>query len=201
MNKRKIWTVANIISAVRIGAAPIILLILYLDKWINGSLHHSLTADLKYPWITFVAVVIYVLAAVSDAFDGYMARKRDEVTNLGKFLDPLADKIVVSTVLIMLVYLGWAPAWIAILIIMREITITALRSMASAEGVIIAAGPWGKAKTITQNIALPFLILNYDHFGIPIFYIGTVMLYVALVLTIYSGWDYLNKFFTDRQSE
>lgn len=193
---KTLWTAANIISLARIGSAPIILVLLYVEQWVNGILPHNQPDQLSIPWLTFAVALVCTFSAISDLFDGYLARKRGEVTTIGKFLDPLADKIIVTTTLIMLVKFGWAPAWIAIIIIIREITITAMRSMASAEGKVIAAGPWGKAKTVIQNIAVIFLIIHYDHFGIPVYYFGTTMLYVAFILTVYSGWDYMKKYFS-----
>lgn len=192
---KKEWTPANIISALRIAAAPLVMIILYFEFWLNKALPHNQLDSVRYPWITSLAVFLFVAAAISDLFDGYLARKRGEVTTLGKFLDPLADKILVSSVLVMLVKFGWAPAWVAMLIIVREFTITAMRSMASAQGKVISAGPWGKAKTVVQDIALAILMLNYDFFGLPVHYFGIFMLYLALGLTLYSGFDYLNKFY------
>jgi CDP-diacylglycerol---glycerol-3-phosphate 3-phosphatidyltransferase len=201
MTKIKTWTPANIVSAMRIGAAPVIVLLMYAEKWANGTGAPAPIAEAKYLWISFVAAAFFLISALSDIVDGYLARKRGEVTDLGKFLDPLADKVVVGTSLIMMVGLDWIPAWIAIAIIMREIAITALRSMASAEGLIIAAGPWGKAKTVVQSTAITILILRYDYFGLPVYLLGQITLYVALLLTLYSGWDYMKAYFTSRNEQ
>lgn len=199
--RKSIWTPANIISLARIGAAPIILILLYLERYVNGDLSPHQVSEAQHLWILISATTIYVLAALSDTLDGYLARSRGEVTTIGKFLDPLADKIVVTTVFVMYAKFGWAPAWLVILIILREITITAMRSMASSEGKVIAAGPWGKAKMLTQNFAIPFLMVHYNHYGIPFHLIGTILLYAALILTLYSGWDYMNKYFSSRNQK
>lgn len=196
MKKAKVWTIANIISLIRIGSAPLIIFLMYLGEWINRILLPSDLEMVRHPWLNWLLVAVFIVAGVSDLFDGYLARSRNEVTTLGKFLDPLADKIIVTSCLIMLVHFDQAPAWVAIVIILREITITAMRSMASSAGIVIAAGPWGKAKTVAQNIALGFLLLHYNYFGIPVHTLGTISLYAALFLTVYSGWDYMNKFFT-----
>ena len=197
----KNWNPANIISALRIVAAPVVLFLMYLEMWFNGALPHDQLDQVRYPWLTLVAAAFFIMAAISDLFDGYLARKRGEVTTLGKFLDPLADKILVSTVLIMLVKFGWAPAWVAVVILIREFSITGMRSMASAEGVIIAAGPWGKTKTVFQSIALSILLIHYDYYGIPVHYFGLFFLYVALGLTVYSGLDYMHKYYFSEKKE
>jgi len=95
MPKERIWTISNIISLFRIGAAPVIVAILYMEKHINGALGPNQIDQLQHPYITLVAALAFAAAAISDSFDGYLARKRNEVTNMGKFLDPLADKVVV----------------------------------------------------------------------------------------------------------
>ncbi len=200
MKNPGIWTPANILSLARIGAAPIVLLILYLELYINGAKSPELLDQIQNPWITLIAFFFFLFASLSDMFDGYLARKRNEVTTLGKFLDPLADKILVTTVLIMLVKFDWAPAWLVVFIIIREVAITAMRSIASSEGKVIPAGPWGKIKTVVQLVALHFLLIHYSYFGIPFHFIGTILLYAAFVLTIYSGLDYMNKYFSQRET-
>lgn len=199
MTRKTRWTPANIVSALRMAVAPIIVLLTYVAIWSGQILPHQMVDQLTHPWIMFTAAILFVTAGLSDILDGYLARSRNEVTNLGKFLDPLADKVVIMTALILLVRTGWAPAWIAIAIIIREVAITALRSMASAEGIIIAASKPGKYKTVTQNIAIFALLVHYDFFGLPFHLFGTVVLYGALLLTLYSGWDYMKKFFSNLQ--
>ena len=154
---------------------------------------------------SFAATVIFSLAAITDWLDGYLARKWQVVTVLGKFLDPLADKLIVMAALIMLIPHGRVPAWAVFLLLAREIIITGLRSIASSEGIVIAASNLGKYKTILQMVAIVALLLHYDYywfFGVrsewlhvSMHRIGLVYFYFALVLTLWSGVDYLAKFF------
>jgi CDP-diacylglycerol--glycerol-3-phosphate 3-phosphatidyltransferase len=144
-----------------------------------------------------IALVIFIVAAVSDAVDGHLARSRNLITDFGKFMDPLADKLLVCSAFICLVELQLIPSWVVIVIIAREFAITGLRTLAANDGVVIAASKWGKAKTMSQMIAICALLL----YSWPVCQIqalnifGTVMIYVALVLTLISGIDYfrLNK--------
>jgi CDP-diacylglycerol--glycerol-3-phosphate 3-phosphatidyltransferase len=154
---------------------------------------------------SFAAAIIFSLAAITDWLDGYLARKWQVVTVLGKFLDPLADKLIVMAALIMLIPHGRVPAWAVFLLLAREIIITGLRSIASSEGIVIAASNLGKYKTILQMVAIIALLLHYDYywfFGVrnewlhvSMHRIGLVYFYFALVLTLWSGADYLAKFF------
>ncbi len=140
-----------------------------------------------------IATFIFVIAASTDGLDGYIARKRKLVTNLGKFLDPLADKLLVTAALISLVEMQRLGAWIAIIIISREFAITGLRLVAAAEGVVIAASKLGKLKTITQIIAIVLLMINnfpFSYIHIPI---AQWMMWLAVIITIYSGFDYFIK--------
>ncbi|MEG1432813.1 MULTISPECIES: CDP-diacylglycerol--glycerol-3-phosphate 3-phosphatidyltransferase [Eubacterium] len=150
-----------------------------------------------FPFHEPIALVLFVVAAASDALDGHLARSRNLVTDFGKFMDPLADKLLVCSAFICLVELHLMPAWVVIVIIAREFAITGLRTLAASDGVVIAASKWGKAKTMSQMIAIVALLLyNWPVCQIPALNIfGTVMIYVALVLTLISGIDYfrLNK--------
>jgi CDP-diacylglycerol--glycerol-3-phosphate 3-phosphatidyltransferase len=140
-----------------------------------------------------VAAVIFILAAATDGLDGYIARKRHQVTVLGKFMDPLADKLLVSAALISLVELGEVPAWIAWIILGREFAVTGLRAIASADGVVISASKLGKIKTVTQVISISAILLHdwpFSLIGIPF---GQPVLYIALFFTVISGIDYLLK--------
>lgn len=138
----------------------------------------------------FVGAIIFIIASATDWVDGYYARKYNLVTNLGKFLDPLADKLLVSAALILLVELDLAPAWIVIVIISREFAVTGLRLILAGEGEVVAANQLGKIKTWAQIVAISALLLHNTIFtlvGIPF---DTIALYVALIFTIWSGWDY-----------
>ena len=125
------------------------------------------------------------------------------MSSFGKFLDPLADKILICSVLVMLVWLrdangnAWVPAWVTIIIICREMIVTGLRAMAADQGKVIAADRYGKIKTILQIVALCPLLLHYTWFGVDPRLLGTVLLYLALLMTVFSGANYLYTFFRD----
>lgn len=140
-----------------------------------------------------VGAIIFIVASITDWLDGYLARKQNLVTNMGKFLDPLADKLLVSAAFILLVELGSAPAWIVIIIISREFAVTGLRLILAGGGEVVAANQLGKIKTVTQLLAIIFLLLHnifFEAAGIPF---GTIMLYIALIFTVWSGADYFMK--------
>ncbi len=138
----------------------------------------------------YIAVIIFILASLTDLLDGKIARKYNLVTNFGKFMDPLADKLLVCAALICLVSEGLLPAWMVIIIISREFVISGFRLVASDNGVVIAASYWGKFKTTFQMLMIIVLILNPG----GIFYvIGQVLVWIALILTVVSLIDYLVK--------
>jgi len=146
-----------------------------------------------FPHQDLVAAMIFILASTTDGLDGYIARKRGQVTVLGKFMDPLADKLLVSAALISLVELGEVPAWVAWIIIGREFAVTGLRAIAAADGLVISASKLGKIKTITQVVAISAILLHdwpFSLLGIPF---GQPVLYIALIFTVISGVDYLAK--------
>ena len=130
-----------------------------------------------------------------EIVDGLVARRRNQVTTFGKFLDPLADKVLIGSILIMLVQLGWVPAWIAIVIIARELTVTGLRAAAADKGMVIGADKYGKMKTFLQIIALCLLMLHYPWFQLDPVPAGKIMLYIALGMTVFSGANYLYNFY------
>ncbi|GIO22033.1 CDP-diacylglycerol--glycerol-3-phosphate 3-phosphatidyltransferase [Oceanobacillus sp. J11TS1] len=149
--------------------------------------------DTQLPIAHFIAALIFIIAAGTDWVDGYYARKHNLVTNLGKFMDPLADKLLVSAALILLVEIELAPAWVVIIIISREFAVTGLRLVAAGEGIVLAAGSMGKLKTATQMVAIAVLLLHNFPFSYVSFPFGTIMLYLSLVFTIISGVDYFVK--------
>lgn len=141
----------------------------------------------------YASAGIFIFAALSDAVDGHIARKQNLVTNFGKLMDPLADKLLVFSALLCLVELGDVPSWMVIVILARELTITSLRSFAASEGIVIAAGMSGKIKTVFQMVAIPLLLLKnwpFSYIGIPM---DQIMLWAAVVMTIYSGVEYMIK--------
>lgn len=133
-----------------------------------------------------IAAIIFIIAALTDSLDGYIARSRNQVTKLGKFMDPLADKLLVTAALVSLVQMDKVAAWVVVIIISREIIISVFRAVAASEGIVIAASPWGKAKTISQIIAIVILLFN----NIPF---DTVAVWIAVILTVISGYDYILK--------
>lgn len=138
----------------------------------------------------YIAVAIFIIASLTDMLDGKIARKYNLVTNFGKFMDPLADKLLVCSAMICLVATGQLASWIVIIIISREFIISGFRLIAADNGIVIAASWWGKAKTISQMIMIILLVAD---FGGVFDMIGQVMIYLALVLTVVSLVDYIVK--------
>lgn len=145
----------------------------------------------KIPYNNTIALVIFVVACITDAMDGHIARKHNLVSNFGKFMDPLADKLLVSSALICFVQLGSIPAWIVIVIISREFIISGFRLIASDNGVVIAASVWGKFKTIAQMIMAILLIINFNTVFFNV--LETIFIYTSLILTVVSLLDYMIK--------
>lgn len=178
----------NILTLLRILLIPPLVVILFSPSRSAG----------------FFAALLFAVASATDWLDGYLARRMEIVTLLGKFLDPIADKLMVMAALIMILPFGRVPAWMVLVILGREIVITGLRSIASSEGVVIAASRLGKYKTIFQIVAILGLLLHYDYywfFGIrnPYLYadmhnVGIFFLWIATIITIWSGIDYLVRF-------
>jgi CDP-diacylglycerol--glycerol-3-phosphate 3-phosphatidyltransferase len=146
----------------------------------------------KFTGREYVGLGIFLLAAITDFFDGYLARKYNQVTRLGMLLDPIADKLLVSAAFISLVELQLAPAWMIVIIIGREFAVSGLRSIATQHGVTIAASPLGKGKMVSQVIAISILILGYE-LG-KFMFIGKVALWFVMFFAIVSGIDYFTKF-------
>ena len=139
----------------------------------------------------YISAVIFIVASATDALDGYIARKYNLVTNFGKIMDPLADKLLVISALICLVELGDIAGWMVIVILAREFTITGLRTVAAAQGLVIAAGWSGKIKTIFQMVAVPALLLQNWPFSLIGFPFAEIMLWASVIMTIYSGIEYI----------
>lgn len=137
----------------------------------------------------WIALAIFVVASLTDMLDGKIARKYNLVTNFGKFMDPLADKLLVSAAMICLVEMGKIPAWIVIIIISREFIISGFRLIASDNGVVIAASYWGKFKTVFQMVMIVLMIADLSVLSI----VTTIIMWVALILTVVSLVDYLYK--------
>jgi CDP-diacylglycerol--glycerol-3-phosphate 3-phosphatidyltransferase len=171
--------IPNLLSIVRILAIPVVVAFLSSPS----------------PLASFLAALVFSLASLTDLLDGYIARHQKRETVVGKLLDPMADKLLVLSSMIMLIPLGRIPAWIVLLIIGREVAVTGLRGIASAEGIVIAASRWGKGKLVVQTLSLIGLMLHYKYLGINFHLLGMILLWVALVSTLWSGIDYFRKFY------
>jgi len=168
---------ANKITILRVLMIPIFMIILL--------------SNLK--WNNYIAAVIFIIASLTDTLDGYIARSKNQITSFGKFIDPLADKLLVTTALICLIEMGKVPGWIVIVILSREFVITGFRTIAASEGITIAASPLGKIKTITQLIAIISLLINNFPFRLINFPFDKIMLYISLFFTLISGIDYIYR--------
>ncbi len=145
-------------------------------------------------WVYYLAALLFVLASTTDFFDGYIARTFDQITLLGKILDPLADKMLTIGAFLALMVTGDANAWAIYIIIVRELFITGLRTVAVAEGVDVSASWAGKVKTVVQMIAIGFLIMHWSLDEYLFFALDDALLWVAVILTIYSGIEYIIGF-------
>lgn len=189
MSGRKYLNLPNWITIARILAAPVILVIMiFLD---DAGSHPSINRTLS-----FITAVIFALAMSSDMVDGYYARKRGQTSTFGKFIDPLADKMLFLVAMIMMVPLGRIPAWLVAIFFIREVTVTALRGIAVDEGIVIAASDLGKYKSAFVSVATVGLLMHYPFFGIYWRMIAWVLLIPSFVLSIISGLHYSIGFFT-----
>ena len=182
--------IANRLTIARIVMIPLFLLIMCFPKDVLGivNVFHS---NLSVSWV--LAMIIFTIASITDFLDGYLARKYHLITNFGKFADPLADKLLVMTAFITLVGASVIPMWIVAVIVCRELAVTGLRLLLVNDGEVLAAAWPGKVKTATQMLAIIFLLIDdFPVKGLP-FSIGTILLYVCLVATVYSGVDYFIK--------
>ncbi len=173
---------ANKITIGRIILAPIFMVFLLL----------------RIPYGEFIACAIFIIASVTDALDGYIARSRKQVTTFGKFLDPLADKLLISAALITLVGMAKLHPIVAFIIISREFAVTGLRVIAAGEGIVISASKLGKFKTILQIVAVSAIMLHAGFRSLPVVnislsYLVDITVFLAVVITIVSGVDYFNK--------
>lgn len=149
---------------------------------------------MNWRYADYIAAAIFIIAAITDGLDGYLARKKHQITLMGQFLDPVADKILVTAALILLVEIGRIPGWIAIIIVSREIAVTGLRTIAAAQGIVIAASLFGKIKTVTQIMAICALLLDNFPFSLINFPFDYVALTFAMIFTLWSGFDYFLAF-------
>ena len=192
----KLWTPANVVTLLRICLVPVFVVAIispwpeYFPFWPDAEASKS--------WI---AAGIFILLAATDGLDGYLARSRGEVTNFGKFIDPLADKILVAAALLALIELGVLPSWVALVILTREFIVSGIRMVAASQGVVIAASWYGKAKTVTQIVAIVLFISKdsvviADPEGVlhnPLYLVSWLAMLIAVALTIISMLDYFVK--------
>lgn len=164
--------IANKVTVLRLLLIPVFLVLYY----IYGTSYN-------------IAAIVFVIASLTDALDGHLARSRNLVTTFGKFVDPLVDKLLTMAAFVVLVEASIIPAWAVIIIITRELIITGFRTLAADKGITIAASKWGKLKTTSQMIALVLLLLNNSTLNIA----GVYVFYIAVILTIISGLDYIIK--------
>jgi CDP-diacylglycerol--glycerol-3-phosphate 3-phosphatidyltransferase len=176
----------NLITMIRMAMIPVILWFTYYES----------------RRASFIAAMLFAVTGATDFLDGWVARRRGLVTVIGKFLDPLADKLVVMAALVMLVHLGRVAAWVVIVIMAREFIVSGLRAIAMSEGIVIAAGQEGKTKTIFQIAGISFLLVHYAYpldFGVVVLEydankVGTILLYVSVVFSVWSAWTYFSDF-------
>lgn len=182
MPKSEIVNTPNTLAFIRLLLAPLMFLFLVnQDSVLFEGIHTS--------WLNYFAAFIFVAASATDFFDGYIARTFDQVTTLGKILDPLADKMLTLAGFLGLMVLGAASPWAIFLILIRELFITGLRVSAVAEGIDISASWMGKVKTVVQMIAIGFLLMGWPG--------GEPLLWAAVVLTLYSGYEYVRDYFQE----
>lgn len=146
---------------------------------------------LNIPSKFLIACIIFLVASITDMLDGKIARKYNLVTDFGKFMDPLADKLLVISTLICMIETDLASGWMVIIIVARELSVSILRAIAAADGTVIAAGKSGKWKTATQMVSIVLILLGAQLKNLAILMTGKILLVIAVVLTIYSGWEYL----------
>ena len=166
----------NKLTILRVIMIPFFVVSLLMDKGFTTEL---------------VALILFAAASFTDFLDGYIARKNNLVTNFGKFMDPLADKLLVCSAMICLIELERLPAWIVIIIIAREFIISGFRLVASDNGVVIAASYWGKFKTVSQMFMIMLLIIHPE--GTVFFWLEQILIYISLILTVVSLLDYIMK--------
>lgn len=169
--------IANKITMLRIAMIPIFMAVMLIN----------------FPYHMEVAFAVFLLASLTDKLDGHLARKYNLITDFGKFMDPLADKLLVTGAFVILIQLGRIEAWIVFVILAREFAVSGLRSLAAAQNIVIAASNFGKVKTVTQIVAICILLLNNFPFSLLQLPIDRISVYVTLIITVWSGLDYFSK--------
>jgi CDP-diacylglycerol--glycerol-3-phosphate 3-phosphatidyltransferase len=183
LNRERLWNLPNTITMLRIGVVPALFFIPFaLTK----------TGSALMAWL-------FIVAASSDLLDGWLARHTNEVTRIGKLLDPLADKLLITTALVMLMAAGrlegFLPGLMVVVIMGRELAVTGLRGIASSQGQVMGASWQGKLKAVTQNVAVAALLFHHETLGLPAQKIGLTLLAIASALTLWSGYMYFAEYF------
>ncbi len=196
----------NTLTLLRIFLVPLLVVVLLTPPWTTAWLKQQLEETSSLQWLVglsewlsiwreVVAVGIFLIAAATDWLDGYLARRRGQVTTLGKLLDPIADKLLTVSAFISLVELRLAPAWMVVVIVGREFAVSGMRSIAAARGMVIAASSWGKIKTVSQVVAIPLLILtNTLERWLRYGNLGKAALWIVMIIAIYSMYKYFASF-------
>jgi CDP-diacylglycerol---glycerol-3-phosphate 3-phosphatidyltransferase len=192
----------NRITLSRILLVPVFMIfIIPLPNWVLTSTYLEFAKpqllvinDFILHYGNYIGAVIFIIAASTDKIDGYIARKRNQITKLGIFLDPIADKLIVTAALIALLQRGDISGWTAMLIISREFIITGFRLVAVGEGIVLSADKWGKIKMVIQSVAVAIALLkNYPFSIFTDFPLDNYVMLIAVIVTIYSGFNYLSK--------
>ncbi len=171
---------ANKVTMIRVILVPIFMLLL----WIDNTVCH------------YAALGVFILASITDAVDGYIARKYKQITTFGKFVDPLADKVLTTAAFLLLMYYDRMSVWALMIVLVREFMVSGVRLVAAGEGKVVAASMWGKLKTVTQMIAIiaAMLLLPYDSFlGVSAGLLSNILIWISVLFTVISGVDYLLK--------
>ncbi len=169
----------NQLTVLRVMLVPVFLILIFFDNSVTNVL----------------SAIVFVVASLTDFIDGYLARKYRVVSDFGKILDPIADKILVAAALISLIQIDRLNAVVVIILLSREFAVGALRDFASSKGIIIPAGFFGKIKTAFQMTALTLLIYKNELFGVNVFLIGKILIYLSVIISLYSGFVYYRNFF------
>lgn len=177
--QREVLNLPNALSILRICVIPALFLLLLSPG----------------PALSLVLALLFIIAALTDLLDGYIARRYRIVTTMGKFLDPIADKLIVNTAMIVMIPIGRIPAWVVAVIVIRDFVVDGMRSIASSEGIVIQASLLAKRKTLCEIFAVSALMIHYPFLGANAHQVGMVILYIALLMTVGSGLDYFVKFY------
>ncbi|MBI2981753.1 MAG: CDP-diacylglycerol--glycerol-3-phosphate 3-phosphatidyltransferase [Deltaproteobacteria bacterium] len=189
LTKDQLLGIANYLTYGRIAAVPVVLVLMSMINDLNTT-----RQEMNY-FLSWLSMAFLTIAGISDVIDGYYARRYGVISSFGKFLDPLADKLLSMSVMIMMIPMHRINAWMVIVLIARDVTITALRSMASDEGLELSASGWGKKKMLMHMFALGFLLVHYPTWGLDPHRIGTVLIWLTMALSLGSGIHYVWCFF------